>query len=107
MPLPPPAALRLAQNEQVEVNASPSLSSDTAADKDLKFALIDDMLSVIDLESRFEGRTPTRVGGFDLIVDQNQLVYKSESTSLMSMLGCYNDREKQLRKLFAAQKRPG
>ena len=89
----------------VEVNASPSLSSDTIADKDLKFAMIDDMFTVIDLEGRFEGRTPTRVGGFDLIVDQNQLVYKSETTSLTSLLGCYNDREKQLRKLFAAQKK--
>jgi hypothetical protein len=37
----------------IEVNASPSMSSDTQSDHDLKFGLLDDMLTVIDLEGEY------------------------------------------------------
>lgn len=40
--------------------------SDTPADYELKFGLLDDTLSVIDLEGR-RTQEETRVGGFDMI----------------------------------------
>ena len=42
----------------IEVNASPSMSSDTQTDHDLKFGLLDDMLTVVDVENHFAGRAP-------------------------------------------------
>ncbi|CAM9426071.1 unnamed protein product [Scytosiphon promiscuus] len=50
----------------LEVNASPSLSAENAADKSLKTQLISDVLDVVDLEGRLSG-DEQRVGGFRLI----------------------------------------
>ncbi len=36
----------------IEVNASPSLTSSDQADYDLKFGLLDDMLTVVDMEQK-------------------------------------------------------
>ena len=38
----------------LEVNASPSLTANTSQDYDLKFAMLDDVLSVLDLERLIE-----------------------------------------------------
>jgi len=85
----------------VEVNASPSMSADTQSDFDLKFGLLDDAFTIVDVEQRF-AETPHRVGGFDLIVDNNTLVQPDEPSSMPTMLGCANDRQTQLKKLFAS-----
>lgn len=46
-----------------EVNASPSLSTDTAADHKLKFQMVDDCLTLVDVEGHFQGRLPSSYGG--------------------------------------------
>ena len=83
----------------IEVNASPSMSSDTQTDHDLKFGLLDDMLTVVDVEGHFGGRTPKRVGGFDLICDNGVECRGDDWGSLPTMLGCNNDRVDSLKKL--------
>ena len=46
-----------------EVNASPSLSTDSAADHLLKWGLVDDALGLVDIEGKLEGQLPTTFGG--------------------------------------------
>jgi hypothetical protein len=46
-----------------EVNASPSLSTDTAADHQLKWGLVEDALGLVDVESKLEGQFPLSFGG--------------------------------------------
>jgi tubulin polyglutamylase TTLL9 len=47
----------------LQVNASPSLTADTREDYDLKIGMLDDMLSVVDLEHKLPaGSTPEQVG---------------------------------------------
>lgn len=58
----------------IEVNASPSMSVDSVNDRELKTALFNDVLNVVDMERQYhrakdEKATPRRVGGFDLIYD--------------------------------------
>ena len=85
----------------IEVNASPSMSADTDSDRKLKMGLLDDMLSVIDIEQKWScfGKTPPRVGGFDVIYDENGPTKPHANTSIHSFLGCANDRERQLLQL--------
>ena len=51
----------------LEVNSSPSLTWNTRDDYELKFGLIDDALSVLDMEKFFQSETQEQVGGFDLV----------------------------------------
>jgi tubulin polyglutamylase TTLL9 len=83
----------------IEVNASPSMSSDTQTDHDLKFGLLDDMLTVVDVENHFAGRAPRRVGGFDLICENGAEVRGEEFGALPTMLGTRNDRLESLKRL--------
>ena len=46
-----------------EVNASPSLSTDTAADHQLKWGLVQDALTLVDVEGQLEGQLPSSYGG--------------------------------------------
>ena len=46
-----------------EVNASPSLSTDTVADHHLKWGLVDDALGLVDVEGKLEGQLPLSFGG--------------------------------------------
>jgi tubulin polyglutamylase TTLL9 len=113
----------------IEVNASPSLTADTEEDRQLKVAMLSDMLSVLDLEgagppvpdlsprSADASPTPTaptetQVGGFDLVFRQNS-EDRSGTRDLdagwvttCSRLGCFNDRARQLR-LLDRQRRRG
>ena len=47
-----------------EVNASPSLSTDSPADHLLKWALVDDALGLVDIEGKLEGQLRTSYGGY-------------------------------------------
>jgi hypothetical protein len=67
----------------LEVNASPSLSADTEADHTLKYGVLDDLLTLVDLEHKLKG-DEEHVGGFDLIYDQANN-FKRHSC----LLGCY------------------
>ena len=105
----------------IEVNASPSLTANTRADYDMKFAVLDDCLSVLDLENFLTG-TERQVGGFDLIwqggpvrTDQWRAARESQvlrnstgvdwgaadacTNLLETKLGCYNDREEQMERI--------
>ena len=93
----------------IEVNASPSLTASSPTDYELKFGLLEDMLHVLDMEGRLSGREGVkRVGGFDMIWNDGPVA--SDALSLNcgqplayttnSFLGCYNDREAQLKQLF-------
>ena len=46
-----------------EVNASPSLNTDTAADHQLKWGLVEDALMLVDVEGKLEGQLPLSFGG--------------------------------------------
>lgn len=57
------------------------------------------MLGILDVEGRREaspggGRPELQTGGFDLIWDNGPVGAFSCTTSLPSMLGCYNERDK-------------
>ena len=91
----------------IEVNASPSLTASSTTDYDLKFGLLEDVLHVVDLEGRLSG-DEKRVGGFDLLwndgpVSADEIALhcgQPVTYSSNSYLGCYNDREEQLKHLF-------
>ena len=91
----------------IEVNASPSLTASSAIDYDLKFGLLEDVLHVIDLEGRLSG-DEKRIGGFDLLWNDGPVVSDEIALhcgqpiiySTNSFLGCFNDREEQLKLLF-------
>uniref|UniRef100_A0A0G4I6S9 Tubulin--tyrosine ligase-like protein 9 n=1 Tax=Chromera velia CCMP2878 TaxID=1169474 RepID=A0A0G4I6S9_9ALVE len=51
----------------LEVNASPALTANTQEDYDLKFGLLDDLFTVLDLEKVLAGTSNTQIGGFDLL----------------------------------------
>ncbi|XP_014671745.1 PREDICTED: probable tubulin polyglutamylase TTLL9 [Priapulus caudatus] len=91
----------------IEVNASPSFTASSKEDYELKYSLLYDCFSVIDLERRLTGNE-RRVGGFDLMWD-NGPVYANEGTSIECVaaktsnkmlncyLGCASARERNLR----------
>ena len=79
----------------LEVNASPSLSANTTEDYWVKYGLLDDVITVLDIEGRgLVNKDTLRVGGFDAVVRNNELVPRMHST-----LGTVNDRRDQLRQL--------
>lgn len=91
----------------IEVNASPSLSATSPTDYELKFSLLEDVLHIVDLENLLTGEEK-RVGGFDLLWNNGPVasdeiaLYCGQpiTYSTNSFLGCYNDREEQLKHLF-------
>jgi tubulin polyglutamylase TTLL9 len=77
----------------IEVNASPSLSSDTVADAELKTRLVDDYMSVLDMEGAWGAAgPPSPCGGFDLIWDKEAPVACAEFPDCPSMMGALNER---------------
>jgi tubulin polyglutamylase TTLL9 len=89
----------------IEVNASPSLSADTASDAELKMRLVDDYMSILDMEGAYGGAgPPSPCGGFDLIWDKDCAVACAEFPECGSMLGALNERTAPaLRAIKAAQ----
>ena len=91
----------------IEVNASPSLTASSPTDYELKIGLLEDMLHIVDMEGRLSG-TEKRVGGYDLLwndgpVASDELALhcgQPLTYSTNSFLGCYNNREEQLKHLF-------
>merc|ERR1719261_2130460 len=57
----------------LEVNASPSLAASTPLDYDLKSALLDDTITVLDCEGYLTGGE-LRVGGYDLLYRDGERV---------------------------------
>ncbi|TYZ59530.1 hypothetical protein PybrP1_003448 [[Pythium] brassicae (nom. inval.)] len=69
----------------LEVNASPSLSANTASDYQLKCGMLNDMLDIIDVENNKPGGEE-RMGGFDLVY-RDGFLKKNESCVYTSTLG--------------------
>jgi len=82
----------------LEVNASPSLTANTVADYEMKFGMLDDALSVIDVEKNLSG-TEYQVGGFDLLYRDGVRFGPPEGSVFTSYLGCANNRLTQLEQL--------
>mmetsp|Transcript_16327 Transcript_16327/g.19305 ORF Transcript_16327/g.19305 Transcript_16327/m.19305 type:complete len:219 (+) Transcript_16327:1075-1731(+) len=70
----------------VEVNASPSLSANTAEDAQLKTTMLTAMLDIVDMEGKRDG-DEVRVGGFDLIYKNGHVATSSPSSGYTTMLG--------------------
>lgn len=82
----------------LEVNASPSLTANTVADYEMKFGMLDDVLSLIDIEKYLTG-TEVQVGGFDLLYRDGYRYAPPEGSLFSSFLGCANNRNAQLERL--------
>ena len=95
----------------IEVNASPSISADTIHDYDLKFGLLEDVYTVLDVEGKLRERgdesakLEQNVGGFDLIYHGGPNKPDRLST-YTSKLGCFDEKERKrnLQQLFARKK---
>lgn len=85
----------------IEVNASPSLSANTSNDYDMKFALLDDTLTILDFEKYLTG-AETQIGGYDLLYKNGSRVCPPPSAGYRSYLGCNNNRLDQLKRLSRA-----
>merc|ERR1719221_1246379 len=85
----------------IEVNASPSLTANTPLDYDMKFALLDDTLTILDFEKYLVG-SETQVGGFDLLYKNGVRIGPPQNAGYRSYLGCHNNRLDQLKRLSKA-----
>ncbi|KAI6213640.1 Tubulin--tyrosine ligase-like protein 9 [Aphelenchoides besseyi] len=72
----------------LEVNASPSLTPSSQEDFELKYRVLNHMLDVLDLERVRTGNEFT-VGGFDLIVKNNEPIYRPNSPANASINASY------------------
>lgn len=82
----------------IEINGSPSMTANTPIDRALKNGLLDDTLTIINIE-----KLPIeddQVGGFDLIYKNSKRVKNGMKN--MSFLGCLNNRNQQMRKMAKA-----
>ncbi|CEM22877.1 unnamed protein product [Vitrella brassicaformis CCMP3155] len=82
----------------LEVNASPSLTANTKDDYDLKCGMLDDVLTIVDVEKYLTGNE-LQVGGFDLIYKGGPVSNHPQNAIFRSYLGSMNDRQQQLKKL--------
>lgn len=87
----------------IEVNASPSLTANTAKDYQMKLALLHDTITVVDIEKKLIGNED-QIGGFDLIY-RNGFVKFNQNCTFTTYLGCHNNRAKQLRKMWKVIKK--
>merc|ERR1719213_1086347 len=76
----------------IEVNASPSLSANTPHDYEMKFAVLDDTLTILDFEKYLTGNE-VQIGGFDLLYRNGARLGPPPRANFKSYLGCHNDRE--------------
>eukprot|EP00040_Diaphanoeca_grandis_P012494 m.63336 g.63336 ORF g.63336 m.63336 type:complete len:466 (+) comp23269_c1_seq1:185-1582(+) len=91
----------------IEVNASPSLTADTAEDYHMKYGMLEDLFTVLDVERRLPVGQEIRVGGFDAIHQNGNPVYRPSpyksneaKPKVNSFLGSYNgDRRENLAKV--------
>jgi len=81
----------------IEINSNPSLTASTNKDSEMKIKMLDDMLTILDLEKILSGNED-QVGGFDLICRGN-VIKKPDNYTYGTMLGTLNNREKQLKTL--------
>jgi tubulin polyglutamylase TTLL9 len=73
------------------------MTANTLFDFNLKCGLLDDVLTIVDVEKVLH-RVEEQVGGFDLIY-KNGPVIPPPSSTFTSFLGCQNNRKRQLKRL--------
>jgi tubulin polyglutamylase TTLL9 len=83
----------------LEVNASPSLTADTKEDYELKSNMLNDALNILDMEKKLSGQED-QVGGWDVIYRNGGPVRIDKRSTVPTYLGCFNNREKNLKKIF-------
>ena len=81
----------------IEINASPSMTANTRTDYETKVGLLEDVFAILDLERILTGNEE-QIGGFDLIC-KGTPVKLSQTSVFTSHLGCFNNRQSQLKKL--------
>jgi tubulin polyglutamylase TTLL9 len=81
----------------IEINANASLTANTDKDSEMKIKMLDDMLTILDLEKVMSG-SEEQIGGFDLIYKGSPLKLPDNYT-YETLLGAFNNREKQLKTL--------
>ena len=81
----------------LEINANASLSANTELDAETKIKMLDDLLTIIDLEKIMTGNED-QVGGWDIICRGEPIKY-NEECMYKTRLGSYNNRDKQLKNL--------
>lgn len=70
----------------IEVNSSPSFSSNTKDDYTLKFNLLDELMTLINIEN-YNLPPSNRIGDFDCIYKNGEKINPGESLNLFSYLG--------------------
>ncbi|KAH8058798.1 hypothetical protein JL720_13988 [Aureococcus anophagefferens] len=70
----------------LEVNAGPSMTANTPDDHDLKYAMLDSLLDIIDVDKKLSG-DEVRVGGFDLVFKDGEHVGPGPGSLYTTMLG--------------------
>lgn len=91
----------------LEVNASPSITADTQADYELKYGLLDDVYTILDPEGLLEDELYEQVGGFDLVYHNGPVRSSADkSGNPASRLGCFDDRARNLKRLFKQHSKP-
>lgn len=83
----------------IEVNGGPSMTANTPTDCQLKCGLVDDVLTILDLEGILAGNETT-VGGFDLILDKGLRVVQPKHSLYTGLLGARNQRVKTVRSIL-------
>ena len=81
----------------IEINGNPSLTANTPHDNEIKVQMLDDMLTILDLEKILTGNEE-QIGGFDLICRGNVIKLHSH-LMYKTRLGGFNNRERQLKQL--------
>jgi len=82
----------------LEVNASPSLTANTLDDYFMKYGMLDDVLTLIDMEKYLSG-DELQIGGFDLLYRDGTRFAPPPGSLYTSYLGCHNNRRVQLQRL--------
>merc|ERR1719387_1406450 len=75
----------------LEVNASPSLTANTPADYKLKFEMLDDVLTIVDLEKYLTGQEE-HIGGFDLIYKGSRISTNPDAVFFAPRVCCVAQR---------------
>lgn len=81
----------------IEINANPSLTANTSKDNEMKVKMLDDMLTILDIEKILTGNEE-QIGGFDIIYKGNY-IKSNDNLTYSTLLGAFNNREKQLKQL--------
>lgn len=75
------------------------MTANTPIDRNLKNGLLDDTLTIINIEKLLTGEEE-QIGGFDLIYKNNKRI--KNGLRNISFLGCLNNRNQQMRKMAKA-----